>query len=183
MRDILGVIHGRFQLLHNEHMKYILAGKKRCEHLIIGICNPDISLTKYADANPHRSQAISNPFTYYERLQMIQGSMLEYGIALDEFDIVPFPINYPELIFSYVPQDAKFYMTIYDEWGVEKKKMLEKIGCNVEVMWQRDISEKVLSGTDVRSCIRDDMDWEQYVPQFVYRYIKQNCLDKKIKQQ
>ena len=38
--DKVGVIHGRFQLLHNDHMKYLLAGKQRCEHLIIGICNP-----------------------------------------------------------------------------------------------------------------------------------------------
>ena len=180
MKDKLGVVHGRFQLIHNEHMKYILAGKERCDHLIIGICNPDITLTKYSDASPHRSQAESNPFTYYERLQMIQGAILESGITLDEFDIVPFPINYPELIFNYVPYNAKFYMTIYDEWGIEKKKMLEDIGYDVEVMWNRDISEKALSGTYVRNCIKENLNWDQYVPQFVYQYIKQRNLDDRI---
>lgn len=44
-----GVIHGRFQLLHNDHLKYLLAGKARCEHLVVGITNPDPCLTK-ADA-------------------------------------------------------------------------------------------------------------------------------------
>ena len=182
MRDQLGVVHGRFQLLHNEHIKYILAAKARCDHLIIGICNPDATLTKYAAENPHRSQIASNPFTYYERYQMIHGAMIEHGITLNEFDIVPFPINHPELIFNYAPSEAKFYMTIYDEWGRSKKKMLEDIGCHVEVMWQRDISEKVLSGTDVRTCIRMNMDWKQYVPQFVYQYIQQNHLDDRIRQ-
>ena len=40
----IGVIHGRFQLLHNDHLKYLLAGKKRCEHLVVGITNPDPAL-------------------------------------------------------------------------------------------------------------------------------------------
>lgn len=58
MKDKLGVIHGRFQLLHNDHMKYLLAGKERCEHLIIGICNPEQDLTKYTSNNPHRSKKV-----------------------------------------------------------------------------------------------------------------------------
>ena len=41
MLDPIGVIHGRFQMLHHGHMEYLLAGKKRCQRLIIGISNPD----------------------------------------------------------------------------------------------------------------------------------------------
>jgi nicotinamide-nucleotide adenylyltransferase len=37
----LGVIHGRFQVLHNDHLRYILAGKELCRHLVVGITNPD----------------------------------------------------------------------------------------------------------------------------------------------
>ncbi|MCC8138345.1 MAG: adenylyltransferase/cytidyltransferase family protein [Clostridiales bacterium] len=120
--DSVGVIHGRFQMLHKGHMEYLLAGKKRCKYLIIGIANPDISLTNYSDAAPHRSMPLANPLTYYERFQMIRGSMLENGISLQEFDIVPFPINYPDLLRNYVPMDARFYMTIYDQWGIRKKR-------------------------------------------------------------
>lgn len=180
MLDAVGVVHGRFQLLHNEHMKYILAGKKRCKHLIIGICNPDRSLVKYTENSPHRSEDVSNPFSYYERFQMIQGALLEKGISIYDFDIVPFPINYPELIFSYTPQNAKYYMTIYDKWGEEKREILEKIGCTVEVMWKRDISQKIISGTDVRRCIKEGKAWRQFVPPSVYKYIKVHELDKKI---
>ncbi|MHA2009472.1 MAG: nicotinate-nucleotide adenylyltransferase, partial [Promethearchaeota archaeon] len=41
----LGVIHGRFQVLHNDHIKYLMAGKKLCKYLVVGITNPDPSLT------------------------------------------------------------------------------------------------------------------------------------------
>ncbi|MBY9010002.1 MAG: nicotinate-nucleotide adenylyltransferase, partial [Candidatus Lokiarchaeota archaeon] len=62
----LGTIHGRFQILHNDHMKFIIAGKKLCKHLIVGITNPDPSLTKDHGTNPHRSTPVANPLTYYE---------------------------------------------------------------------------------------------------------------------
>ena len=51
----LGVIHGRFQLLHNDHLKYLLAGKQRCRHLVIGITNPDPTLTRADPADPART--------------------------------------------------------------------------------------------------------------------------------
>lgn len=180
--DTVGVVHGRFQLLHKDHMKYILAGKQRCRHLIIGICNPDMTRTKFSQAAPHRSQIDANPFTYYERFQMIQGAMLETGVTMEEFDIVPFPINFPELLFNYVPLDAKFYMTIYEEWGIEKQALLQGLGCDVEVLWQKTPAEKEISGTWIRQQIKDGMEWRQYVPEFVYQYIRSHHFESRIKQ-
>lgn len=121
LKDLIGVVHGRFQLLHNDHVRYIMAGREKCEHLVIGICNPDVNLTKYSETNPHRSTQVANPFTYYDRYQMIKGTLMHIGVKAEEFDIVPFPINYPEFIFNYAPANAKYYMTIYDAWGYEKR--------------------------------------------------------------
>ncbi|MFW9878404.1 MAG: nicotinate-nucleotide adenylyltransferase, partial [Candidatus Thorarchaeota archaeon] len=28
----IGVIHGRFQVLHNDHIKYLMAGKRLCKY-------------------------------------------------------------------------------------------------------------------------------------------------------
>ena len=45
----VGVIvseHGRFQVLHNDHFKYLMAGKAQCRHLVVGITNPDPTLTR-----------------------------------------------------------------------------------------------------------------------------------------
>lgn len=176
--DRIGVIHGRFQMLHKGHMEYLLAGKSRCERLIIGICNPDVNLTKYDCACPHRSESLSNPLTYFERYEMIKGAMIEAG--QQSFDIVPFPINFPELIFNYVPKKAAFYMTIYDKWGEEKKRLLENIGCNVEVMWYRTDAERFTSGTEVREKIRSGESWKELVPPFVFRYITEHGIDERI---
>lgn len=182
MKPSLGVIHGRFQVLHVEHMRYLLEAKRRCEHLIIGVSNPDVALTRHTAANPHRDAPLSNPLTYYERMVMIRGSMVEYGVSLEEFGIVPFPICYPELLFNYVPKEAMFYMTIYDEWSEEKKRALEELGCQVEVMWQKPAEEKEMSATEVRSNIIHDRLWEHEVPKFVYRYIMEHGIDRRLKE-
>lgn len=142
MRDAVGVIHGRFQILHLDHMKYLLEGKKRCDYLLIGISNPDMTTIKYVCADPHRSESLANPLTYYERFWMIRGAMLESGVSAKDFDIIPFPINRAELLGNYAPKDATYYMTIYDAWGLEKKRLLEDMGCAVDVMWQRPCTQK-----------------------------------------
>lgn len=180
--DKIGVIHGRFQMLHIGHMEYLLAGKKRCEYLLIGITNPDISLIKHSDANPHRSTSLANPLTYYERFQMIKGALLEAGINRDEFDIVPFPINFPELLFNYVPRSAKYYMTIYDGWSTEKQSILQQLGCDIDIMWTRTNDEKVTSGSEVRSRIIRNEPWDELVPEFVFNYITKNKIDERIRQ-
>lgn len=179
--DRTGVIHGRFQMLHLGHMEYLLAGKERCEYLIIGITNPDSHLTKHSDANPHRSTTLANPLTYFERFQMISATMAEAGVKREEFDIVPFPINYPELVFNYAPRTAKYYMTIYDEWSKEKQAALQQLGCDIEVMWTRTNAEKVTSGSEVRDCIIHDRPWEHLVPKAVFDYVIQNGIDERIR--
>lgn len=179
--DKIGVIHGRFQMLHIGHMEYLLAGKERCEYLLIGIANPDSTLTKYSGTNPHRSTSMANPLTYYERFQMISRAMQEAEVDQKEFDIVPFPINYPELLFNYVPSDAKYYMTIYDDWSREKQQSLESLGCDIQVMWTRTNAEKVTSGTEVRNLIIRGKPWKHLVPNAVYQYITEHKIDTRIR--
>lgn len=181
--DKIGVIHGRFQGLHLGHMEYLLEGKSRCEHLIIGITNFDPMEQKQADiANLHRIEESANPFSYYERYCMLQASMLEAGIHREEFDIVPFPIEEPLRIRNYVPMDAAFYMTIYDKWGEKKRDILQKLGVRVVVMWERSIAERFTSGTEVRELIRaGKSSWKDYVPDAVYRYITEKRLDERLK--
>lgn len=182
MKDEIGIIHGRFQLLHNDHMKYLLAGKEKCKHLIIGICNPEIELTKYTKVNPHRSKKSSNPLTYFERMECIKYSLIEAGVSENEFDIVPFPINFPEKIFNYVSPNAKYYMTIYDEWGEEKLKTLkDELNVDVDVLWRVPLKQKGISASEVRRMIQEGKEWEKYVPNFVYHYITKNNLDARIK--
>ena len=108
--------------------------------------------------------------------------MIEAGVRQEEFDIVPFPINFPERIFNYAPRNAKYYMTIYDEWGEEKLKSLkEDLGLEVDVLWRVTLKEKGISASDIRKCIQEGKEWKQFVQNFVYNYIIENNLDKRIK--
>lgn len=160
----VGVIHGRFQPLHLGHMEYLLAGKNRCDYLVVGVTNPDPDLTKDHESNPSRSQTLSNPLTYFERLHIIRASLVEAGIPEHEFCVVPFPINMPERIQFYAPLNATYYVTVYDEWGQSKVKILENQGCKVDIMWNRSNETRITSGTEVRSLIRASKPWRHLVP-------------------
>ena len=169
----IGVIHGRFQILHNDHIKYLMAGKQLCNHLVVGITNPDPFLTRDSEANPHRSTPIANPLTYYERYIMVQEALLEQGLAFSDFSIVPFPINIPELIKYYVPIDAIFFLTIYDDWGREKKRFFESLKLKIHILWEVAVENKGLSSSDIREAMIQGKLWEQFLPHCVVKLMKQ----------
>ncbi|MFX1324742.1 MAG: adenylyltransferase/cytidyltransferase family protein [Promethearchaeota archaeon] len=178
----IGVIHGRFQVLHNDHIKYLMAGKNMCNYLVVGITNPDPSLTRDSDANPHRSKPFANPLTYYERFLMIQAALLEQGLQLTEFSIVPFPINVPELIRYYVPLDAVFFLTIYDEWGRQKKHYFESLGLKINVLWEVPLEKKGLSSSDIRKSMVRGEKWEHLVPPSVSQLMKKWNIAQRLKE-
>jgi len=169
----IGVIHGRFQILHNDHIKYLLAGKDLCKNLIVGITNPDPSLTRDSVTNPNRSKPLANPLTYYERYIMVEAALKEQGLEFTEFSIVPFPINIPELIQYYVPINAIFFLTIYDDWGRQKKKFFESLGLKIHVLWEVSLENKGLSSSDIREAIIEDKPWEHFVPKSVAKLIRE----------
>jgi len=167
----IGVVHGRFQPLHLGHMNYILAAKKKCDLLFVGITNPDPYLTKKDITNPLRSMPISNPFSYWQRLLMIEAALPEAGIDKAVFRVVPFPINFPKRIRFYSPRDAKYFVTIYDAWGRRKVEILKSVGLDVEVLWERDPSEKGIDGAEVRQLMIENGDWKSLVPPSVVKVI------------
>jgi nicotinamide mononucleotide adenylyltransferase len=163
-------------------MEYLLAGKAKCDFLYIGITNPHPALAKYTPADPHRSSTLANPMNYWERERMIVASMLEAGIPREKFTVVPFPINFPEYIFHYAPKEAIHFVTIYDEWGYEKKAKLERLGCEVDVMWTRSDTDRVARGHQVRDLIANNEPWKHLVPKSVYDYIINSGIDSRIRQ-
>lgn len=167
-----GVIHGRFQILHHDHLKYLLAGKQRCEHLIVDIANPDPTLTRQEAADRHRASLAANPLTYYERYRMVREALVEAGLDLRQFSIVPFPINFPELLKYYVPMDATFFLTIYDEWGEKKLIRFKELGLTTEVLWRRPLARKGQTASEIRDKISATEPWQDLVPPAVARLIE-----------
>jgi nicotinamide-nucleotide adenylyltransferase len=104
---------------------------------------------------------------------MIKETLLEKGLKFSEFSIVPFPINVPELLKYYVPMDVVFFLSIYDDWGRQKKKYLESLGLNVHVLWEVPLEKKGLSGSDIRESMLKGEPWEHFVPSAIARRVKE----------
>jgi nicotinamide-nucleotide adenylyltransferase len=168
-----GVIHGRFQVLHNDHLKYLLAGKALCRKLVVGVTNPDPFSTASEDADRKRSDPLANPLTFYERHVMIEAVLLSAGLGWEEFSIVPFPINFPDRYRYYLPMDAVFFLTIYDEWGRRKHRYFEAMGLTTHVLWRVSKDNKGISASDVRRCIASGQAWTHLVPASVPPLIEQ----------
>lgn len=181
MKQKVGFIHGRFQVLHNDHLKYLSAGKERCDHLVVGISNPDPTLTGIDESDSARSCPAANPLTYYERQIMVRLALQDAGVSSNEFSVVPFPVNFPQLYHYYVPMDAVFYLTIYDAWGEKKLAMFEDLGLKTEILWRCPIEKKGLSSTDVRRRIIAGEAWEPLVPRCVAVLVKKFRLRERLK--
>jgi nicotinamide mononucleotide adenylyltransferase len=159
-----GVAHGRFQIFHNDHLKYLQAAKARCRYLVVAITNPDPTLTKFDPADPGRSSPERNPLSYYERYSIIKAALQVQGWGLNDFAIVPLPINLPDLYQYYVPLTATFFLTIYDDWGERKLQLFQSLGLTTEVLWRRPLAEKGLTGTEIRLLMVSQEDWDHLVP-------------------
>ncbi len=174
----LGAVCGRFQVFHKDHLKYVLGAKRCCKHLLVGITSPDPSVSPKENSDENRGLKASNPCTYYERMIIIEQSLIESGIPAEEFHIVPFPIGKPELVKFYVPLYATCFFTIYDQWGQDKMERMQQAGYHAEVLWKSN--QKGLSSTFIRKQIAEGKEWKEYVPSAAYDYMKQHQIDKRI---
>lgn len=177
----VGVIHGRFQVLHNDHLKYLLSGKALCRHLVVGITNPEPMLVRQEAADPKRNHVLANPLTYYERYQMVKMVMGAEGVGQEAFSIVPLPINLPDRYQYYVPMDAIFFLTIYDQWGERKLHYFESQGLKTHILRRVSPEEKGLSATDVRQLMLSGASWEHLVPPSAAKLLKSIDLPSRLK--
>lgn len=177
-----GVIHGRFQIFHLKHMEYLLAAKMRCKKLYIGITHSDIvAFAATSDLDQHGTTKRDNPLTFFERFEMIQGALADFGVTREEYEIVPFPISQPDLIPQYIPKDAVHFMSICSDWDEERLQILERLGLNIEILWRKSPEEKGITGTEVRKLIAEEKDWKQYVPKTVSEYITGHEIENRIR--
>lgn len=168
-----GVIPGRFQIFHNDHLRYLLAACRLCRHLVVGITNPDPRLTRQDAADPRRTLPLANPLTYYERYRMVEAVLTEAGCCPASFSIVPLPINFPELYRYYVPESALYFVSIYDDWGRRKLELFKSLGLQTRVLWEVAPEEKGISAQDVRQRLISGEPWQHLVPSAAVRLVQQ----------
>lgn len=141
----------------------------RCRKLLIGIEEPDRVFRKE-----------QNPFTYFERFEMIHDSLIDFGIRRDEFEIIPFPSDHPERILNYVPHGAEFYLNVCDEDDEKLLGELEKMGFKTEVLIQKNADTKGVTSSEIREFILTGREWRSLVPKKVYEYIMCYHLDERM---
>ena len=163
----LGIIHGRFQPFHNEHLTYLRLAAARSEELVVGITNPepDATLLEPTDADRHRPE--QNPYGYWQRLLMIEAVLESEGVT---GRVVPFPISEPAKLHHYVPPGGVHYLRVFDAWGEQKVQRLQSHGYEVVVL--ESGAEKTLTGSDVRTAMRDGAPWRELVPAPVARVLE-----------
>ena len=161
------MIHGRFQPFHNGHLEYLRRAYERSDEVFVGITNPDPTRIKPEPSDPLRHLPESNPFTYTERLLMVEAVAADEGMAVH---VIPFPVNEPELWSAYVPAGVTQYLRLFSEWGGTKLERLRDAGYNVVILDEG--ADKEISGIDVREALRAGGDWESLVPPGVARVIR-----------
>ena len=162
-----GMIHGRFQPFHNGHLEYLRGAAERSDEVFVGITNPDPQRVKEEPSDPLRHLPESNPFTYVERLLMVEAVAEDEGIRVH---VIPFPVNEPELWSAYVPDGVTQYLRLFSEWGGTKRDRMREAGYEVVVLDEG--AEKWISGADVRAALRAGDEWEALVPPGVARIIR-----------
>jgi cytidyltransferase-like protein len=177
----LVAVCGKFQPFHTEHFDYVLQAFTVGDHVIIGITNPDPTYVRFEEADPQRSTLDANPFTYYERYLMVLESLRDKDIGPEKYDIVPFPINVPEFWFNYIPKEAVFLLTLYDDdkWLEVRKKKLEEKGIITKVLWSRP--KKGISGSQVRNQIKQGLPWDILVPSGTARVIRRLHIEERLR--
>lgn len=170
------VVLGRFQPLHNGHLEYLLAARAKGDQLIIGITNPDRNRLVHDKADANRSLSDSNPFSYFDRYQMIVGSLMEIGWSGQDFAVVPAPINTPLEMLPYLPapDSCVICITAYDDWGDRKADLVSGLGYTAEILWRRRHEDRLTSGTKIRDALRTGGNWRQDVPVAVAQYLDES---------
>ena len=60
--------------------------------------------------------------------------------------------------------DAVFFLSIYDDWGRQKKEYLESLGLKLHILWEVPLEKKGLSGSDIRLSMLNGKPWKHVVP-------------------
>jgi nicotinamide-nucleotide adenylyltransferase len=166
INDEYGVVHGRFQPLHNGHVHYILEGLKLCDRLIIAVTNADPTLIKPEESDIKRGLPSYNPFTFFERYMMIEKTLIEEQyIKPSRFMVTTLPIHDEDLWKYYLPPSAVLYVNVTSEWDSVKLERMQK--SNFKVKKIGDQRFEGINGTQIRQKMIKEGNWSNLVPKSV----------------
>jgi nicotinamide-nucleotide adenylyltransferase len=175
----LPIIGGRWQPFHNAHLWAIKEILKNFKEVVIGIVNPE---PKNAEWQSYESfHPVHNPFTFWERLEMLSHVLQSEGI-MDKCCIIPLWHPRKDIVReeAYLPPNR--FWAIPKTSAHELEKIAELSGVGEEVLGL-DVPQALLdiSSTEIKKRIYEDKDWKSLVPNDVAAYILNNYGVEKIK--
>ena len=174
-------VHGRFQPPHLDHLEYIKAGLDLTHHLIIGITQPKIDTLIDCPEDPHRAEALANPFTFAERCDLISKMLGAFDISESRYSFIQFPIENPKALRDAIDIKVPCFTTIRDEWNITKIERLRSLGYTVKVLWDRRGTDGI-QGTKIRRLIRtENSDWQKCLHPAVVEHLMATGLIDKIR--
>ena len=159
-----GMVHGRFQPFHTEHLDYVLRGLSRCENLVVGLTNPEPSECQHEAASQHRHLPEANPYSFFQRMEMVRRSLVDIGVYVHKVSFVPFHLFTPAKWACYLPAPKATVqlVRVFSRWEEEKVRLFREYGFDVEIL-DRGATKNV-DGTEVRRLIASGGDWRSKVP-------------------
>ncbi len=174
-----GSAHGRFQPLHNGHLRYLLEAKKRCKFLWVGITQYNVHSLNDSPKERHRQKRIHNPLTFFERVLIIKQALLDNHVRHDEFGIIPFPFDTPEYLNNFLPKSIPIFTVVCDEWNEHKIEVLKQEGYKVITLW-KELDRDVI-GMQIREDIRmGKQSWKENVPAATVDIMEKYHIDRRI---
>ena len=160
MRTPIIAVTGRFQPFHSDHLELILSAASDCGRVIIGITNPDARSRVEEPQSPHRHRNDANPFTYFERQEMVARSLR--ALLPDRLTIVPFPLDTPQYWCDYIPRHAIQLVRTFAKWEDRKVEILRAGGYEVRAI-PGDVDARI-SASDIRAAMAAGTAWHDWVP-------------------
>ena len=150
MEKIRGILIGRMQPVHNGHMEVIKQILSEVDEIIIGIGSAQLS------------HEIKDPFTAGERIVMMNQALAESDVDPSRYYIIPMQdINFNAIWPSHVKMLTPPFDIVYSGNPLVKQLFREE---GYEVKQPPLYDRLTLSGTEVRSRILNDENWQELVP-------------------
>ncbi|MEO8247761.1 MAG: hypothetical protein ABI589_00175 [Burkholderiales bacterium] len=158
----LGCVTGRFQPVHEQHIELFGIALAECRRLIVAITNPDADARRAEPASHHRHTEAANPFSYFERVQLLELAIRDRGWD-ERIVLVPFDLTCPEHWQQYVPHAARQFVRAYGAWERQKAASLEQEGYSVRLI--EGNRPRRISSSDIRASMKSgDGRWQALVP-------------------
>jgi len=174
----LGCVTGRFQPVHAQHLELFGIALSQCRHVIVAVTNPDTGARHQEATSAHRHTASANPFTYFERVRLIEAAIRERGWS-ERITIVPFDLTRRDLWPQYVPVTAWHFVRAFSDWERQKAGWFADAGYEVTVI-DGDPSNRI-SASDIRTGMQPgDARWHPLVPRATVALLDELLADRPI---